>query len=176
MHPSQEVPIVGPWPIEVGAGEYGLLFRDHQVTVHRLAAFLSGDQHVADEITAEVFAKVFPRWRQGAVSDPLPYLRRAVVNELRSRWRRRAHEHRALARHSRDAMGRDDVDRLALREPLVAALLQLPLQQRSVVVLRFLDDLSEAEVARSLGMAEGTVKSQTHRGLAKLRNLMEGAS
>ena len=74
------------------------VFTDHRTRVFRLAVLMTGNVHVAEEVTAEVFARVLPRWRAGGVTDVLSYLRRAVVNETRSRHRRREHEARALAR------------------------------------------------------------------------------
>ena len=147
------------------------VFAAHHRAVFRLAALLAGDEHVAEEVTAEVFARVLPMWRRNRVDDPLPYLRRAVSNEMRSRWRRRAHERRAAARQ-RGERAHLGVDRLELREPLVHALRQLPLQQRTILVLRYLDDMSEADVASTLGVAAGTVKSQASRGIARLRALL----
>ena len=141
--------------------------------VFRLAVLMTGNVHVAEEVTAEVFAKVLPKWRSGGVTDPLAYLRRAVVNETRSRHRRREHEARVLARWDGEPTVTTDPDRFALAQPLFAALAQLPDRQRAVVVLRYHDDLSEAEVARTLGMAVGSVKSHGSRGLDRLRSLLE---
>lgn len=151
--------------------DYSAVFANHHAAVFRLAALLAGNEHVAEEVTAEVFARALPKWQREEVSDPLAYLRRAVSNEMRSRWRRRQHERRA-ASHQRGERADVTTDRLELREPLVQALQQLPLQQRTVVVLRYLDDMSEAEVGRTLGVASGTVKSQASRGLARLRELL----
>ena len=139
----------------------------------RLATILTSDRFVAEEVTAEVFARVLPRWRRGEVDDALPYLRRAVVNEIRSRHRRRGHEQRALARVDASVVAVEPVDRLELREPLLAALATLPMRQRAVVVLRYHDDLSEAEVARTLGTSVGTVKTHASRGLERLRRALE---
>ncbi len=143
----------------------------HRLAVFRLAAMLSGDEAIAEEVAAEVFARVLPKWRRGQINDPLAYLRRAVANEMRSRWRRRVHEQRALA-HQRGEPAIVAIDRLELREPLVVALQQLPLRQRTIVVLRYLDDMSEAAVAHTLGLSPGTVKSQASRGVARLRALL----
>ncbi|MCX6520220.1 MAG: sigma-70 family RNA polymerase sigma factor [Actinobacteria bacterium] len=148
------------------------VFTEHRTRVFRLAVLMTGNVHVAEEVTAEVFARVLPRWRAGGVTDVLPYLRRAVVNETRSRHRRREHEARAIARWGAPATV-VDTDRVALAEPLLAALRQLPARQRAVVVLRYHDDLSEADVASTLGMAPGSVKSHASRGLAQLRTLLD---
>lgn len=164
-------PIVEPTVGAASDDGFSDVFAAHHRAVFRLAALLAGDEHVAEEVTAEVFAHVLPMWRRDRVDDPLPYLRRAVANEMRSRWRRRAHERRAAARQ-RGVQADLSVDRLELREPLVHALQQLPLQQRTILVLRYLDDMSEADVAGTLGVAAGTVKSQASRGTARLRALL----
>ena len=148
---------------------YRQVFEAHRVAVFRLAVLLTSDRFVAEEVTAEVFARVLPRFRRGEVNDALPYLRRAVVNEVRSRHRRRGHEQRALARVGASVGAGDPVDRLELREGLLVALATLPVRQRAVVVLRYHDDLSEAEVARTLGTSVGTVKTHASRGLEQLR-------
>jgi len=151
---------------------YGEVFAQHRVAVFRFAAMLCGSDEVAEEITAEVFARVLPKWRKDLVLEPLPYLRRAVLNEVRSRLRRLVHERRAAARARRDTELNPDAHGVELREPLLAALNRLPLRQRTVVVLRYVEDMSESDVGRCLGMAPGTVKSQSSRGLATLRTLM----
>ncbi|MEK7425844.1 MAG: SigE family RNA polymerase sigma factor [Actinomycetota bacterium] len=153
---------------------YRSLFAQHHRSLFRFAVLLVGDRHVADELTAEVFARVLPKWRAGGVNDPLAYLRRALVNEVRSRHRRRTYEQRALDRVRASTATKDEQMSDEMDVALLSALRLLPMRQRAVVVLRFHDDLSEAEVARTLGMAVGTVKSQTSRGLAVLRELLEG--
>jgi RNA polymerase sigma-70 factor (sigma-E family) len=157
-----------------GNQSYGAVFVEHHRAVFRFAVLLVGDRHVADELTAEVFARVLPRWRAGGVREPLAYLRRAVLNEVRSRHRRRGSEIRALDRLRSSTEPTVELDDRDLDVALLSALRQLPVRQRAVVVLRFHDDLSEAEVARTLGMAVGTVKSQASRGTARLRELLEG--
>jgi RNA polymerase sigma-70 factor (sigma-E family) len=153
--------------------EYADLFTAHGRAVFRLAALLCADAYVAEEIAAEVFARVLPRWRRGGVADPLMYLRRATVNEVRSRFRRRGSEVRALERVRRLVVTASESERVDLREPLMLALRRLPVRQRAVVVLRFYDDLSEADVANTLGIAVGTVKSHASQGLTRLRELMK---
>lgn len=153
---------------------YSDLFDAEQASIYRLALMLCGSPHVAEEIVAEVFAKVLPKWRQGTLTDPEFYLRRAVLNEVRSRHRRRVNERRALARHAtREATKALPEPATALGSGLVAAMQQLTVRHRAVIVLRFHDDLSEAEVAHILGSPPGTIKGQTSRALAALRALME---
>ncbi len=144
-----------------------------QRTLARAGSVKPHTELVAEEITAEVFARVLPKWRRGDVSDPVLYLRRAVINEVRSRHRRRVNERHALARHaSRQARIEQGPPTVALSQPLLVAMQQLSVRHRAVVVLRFHDDLSEAEVAQILGSPIGTIKAQTSRALAALRELM----
>ena len=99
-----------------GDDAYREIFATHRIAVFRFAVLLVGNTHVAEDITAEVFARVLPRWRAGAVHDPLQYLRRCVVNEVRSRHRRRGGEQRVLARLASRRDLASDNDRLQLAE------------------------------------------------------------
>lgn len=170
-NPARASAVVSFVPSDRG---YADLFAEHQRAIFRLAVMLCGDAYVAEEVTAEVFARVLPKWRRGGVTDPVFYLRRAVINEVRSRHRRRANEQRALAREAarQEHMQHEPVA-IGLSEPVVAALQRLSVRHRAVLVLRFHDDLSEAEVARILGSPVGTIKAQTSRALAALRTLLE---
>lgn len=173
---TQPAPNIVPAPVPLVVSDrlYSDLFEAQQASIYRLALMLCGSPQVAEEIVAEVFAKVLPKWRQGSVTDPVFYLRRAVVNEVRSRHRRRVNEQRALARHaSREATTITPEPATALSQPLIVAMQQLSVRHRAVIVLRFHDDLSEAEVARILKSPNGTIKGQTSRALAALRALME---
>ena len=124
---------------------YSELFEAQQTSIYRLALMLCGSPHVAEEIVAEVFAKVLPKWRHGALTDPVFYLRRAVVNEVRSRHRRRVNEQRALARHaSREATTITPEPATALSQPLIVAKQQLSVRHRAVIVLRFVPDVGPA--------------------------------
>lgn len=154
---------------------YAAVFTAHRAAVIGLAYVLTGDRHVAEDVAAEAFARVWPHWRSGKVEDELTYLRRAVVNEVRSRWRRRAVERREEER--RRAVGEVVVgsaaDRGAEHDVVVRAMALLRPVDRAVVALRFLEDLSEADTAALLGLRVGTVKSRTSRALARLRAAME---
>jgi RNA polymerase sigma-70 factor (sigma-E family) len=173
MHISMDASATGAVLMSSSDDRYAELFTAHRVAVLRLANLLAGDRYVAEEVTAEVFARVLVKWRRGVVDEPLHYLRRAVVNEVRSRHRRLGYERRALARYGNSFEVGESTDRLALREPLVTALSMLPARQRAVVVLRYHEDLSEAEVARTLRVSIGTVKTHASRGLEQLRILLK---
>lgn len=158
--------------------EFGRLFELHRRRLFKLALLLAaGEREFAEDAVANAFLATFARWSQGAVLDPGPYLRRSVVNQVAGGFRRRAVERRHVARHSAP---RDVVDgqegAVDDRAVLWKALRALPPRQRAAVVLRYYGDLSEAEVADVLGISVGTVKSQTARGLAKLRRALGGMS
>jgi RNA polymerase sigma factor (sigma-70 family) len=141
----------------------------------RFAWLTSGDRLLAEDLVIEAIAKTLPAWRRGHVLEPDKYLRRVVVNELTSWRRRRRLERRETRRHR----WRDDVD--GAREEqhadesmtLLPLLLGLPPRQRIVLTLRFLEDRSIADVAAALDITQGTVKSQTSKGLAALRERLE---
>ena len=158
---------------ERARARYGQVFEQHHGRLVRLGYLLAGDADRAEEAVAEAFAKVWPHWQRGRVTDERSYLTRALVNEVSSSGRRlvRADRFRRTARVGVEARGHDES--VADRSALVAALAQLPHGQRAVVVLRFYDDLTEAATAEVLGLRVGTVKSQTSRALARLRILLQ---
>lgn len=140
------------------------------VALVRSAYLLVGHRQDAEDLVQTALAKVVRRWER-IQGDPERYVRRVLVNESVSRWRRR--RWREIATDippDRGGPGGEAAvaDRLALR----AALAALSPRQRAVVVLRFFEDLSVNEVAELLGCSSGTVKSQTHDALARLRVLL----
>lgn len=151
---------------------FGEVFALHAPSAVRLATLLTGDRHVAEDVVAEAFARVFVQWRAGRVGEPGPYVRRAVVNQVRNRARRGKLERREAERRVGDDRGaRAYDDDIADRDAVRALLLRLPERQRTALVLRFYADLPEAEVAAAMGCPVGTVKSLVSRGLARLRVL-----
>jgi RNA polymerase sigma-70 factor (sigma-E family) len=140
-----------------------------------LAYVLCGDRDVAEDLVAEAFARVWPKWRAGHVDDLPAYLRRALVNLVQGRYRRRLLERRELGRRTVDWRdGQRFEPGVEMRGELWSALLRLPLEQRTVIVLRHVEDLSEDETAAVLNVRPGTVKSRLARGLATLRAELEG--
>ena len=129
----------------------------------RTAFLLTQDRHLAEDLVQTALAKAwFARKR---ISGNLePYVRRIMVNEFASGWRRKWRGERPTAElpdaHSPPPESHTD---------LWHAVANLPRRQRAVIVLRFFDDLTEAETARVLDISVGTVKSQTAKALAKLR-------
>jgi RNA polymerase sigma-70 factor (sigma-E family) len=141
----------------------------HHLRLIRLGYMLCGDVSNAEDLVADAYALAWPKIRNGEVSDPAAYLRRCVVNGAASWKRRRQVARRHDVVNSKavaigEPMGR--IDDLGF---LDTSLRSLPLAQRQVVVLRYLEDLSEAETARVLGIPIGTVKSRAARALIALR-------
>jgi RNA polymerase sigma-70 factor (sigma-E family) len=150
-----------------------LLYAAHWRRLVRLAVLLVHDLGAAEEIVQECFVSVHGRW--GRLNDPdkaLAYLRQSVVNRSRSHLRHLAVVRRHLEREQapEPAAGADgsayDQER---RATVLAALRALPRRQREVLVLRYYLDLSEAEIADTLGISRGAVKSHASRGTAALR-------
>lgn len=134
---------------------------------------LAGNQHDGADLLQEALERTLRRWRRVNLSgNPVGYVKRAMVNAHISRWRRLRRE-----------LLTNEIDHLALAAPEVqgsdcesrlwVGLLRLPPRQRAVVVLRYYEGLSEAEIAYTLNCAPGTVKSQCSKALASLRRYIE---
>lgn len=149
------------------------LYHAEQLRAYRLAYLLCGDATTAEDVVASAFVAVWRRWEGGEVVDLGPYLRRAVVNQVVSGFRRRSLERRERARRpSPDApRGPEDlaVDRHALRQ----ALMGLPPRQRTAIVLRYFEDLTESDIAVCMATTVGTTKAHLSRGLAALRQRLD---
>ena len=134
----------------------------------RTAYLLCGDHGVAEDLTQEALIAVARRWVRLEHQDPYGYARRTVVNATISRWRRHGRE--VLVAAPPDRAGDESLEVPAeQRAMLGTALARLTASQRAVLVLRFYDDLSEAQTAAVLEVSIGTVKSQTHAALHRLR-------
>ena len=156
---------------------FDAVYAEHRDALLRLAVLICGDRPRAEDAVAEAFARTYPRWRRGGVREPAWYLRRALVNELTQGFRHRAVERRAQARRTGDGRGHTSFDsEVSDRSSLTAALAALSDGQRAVLVLRFYEDLSEADTAAVLGIAPGTVKSRVSRALARLREALDAES
>jgi len=147
------------------------LVRLHHRRLVALAYALCGNLSEAEDIVADAYARTWPRLARGQVDDPAAYLRRAVVNGTAS-WRRHRFVVRREELRRRVAPPPDTTeDQVAGQDELWKALQTLPLGQRQVVVLRFIEDLSEADTAGLLGIPAGTVKSRAARALVALRQV-----
>ncbi|MEV4541200.1 SigE family RNA polymerase sigma factor [Micromonospora echinaurantiaca] len=135
----------------------------------RTAYLLTGSRDTAQDLVQDALLKVMRHWR--TVDEPMAYVRRAMVNERTSRWRRIGLRE-LLTSVVPDRAGPDATDVVAVRDELLAALDRLPARMRAVLVLRYWEDLSEADVAATMGCSVGTVKSQAARGLTRLRAVL----
>jgi RNA polymerase sigma-70 factor (sigma-E family) len=146
--------------------------RDRGSPLHQSAYLLCGDWHIAHDLVQETLVKAYRHWpRVQQADDPDAYVRRILINEAHRRWRRRESAV-PVARFTAEPAVPDVTDDFARREGLLRALLRLPLQQRATVVLRYLEGRTQSETADLLGCSEGTVKSQSSRALATLRNYL----
>src|SRR4051794_13235998 len=135
----------------------------------RYAAALSGNPSEAEELVQSALVRVALRWPFVRDKDnPDAYVRRAVLHAYLNVWRRRRTRETAMA-DVPEVSAADSTAGVADGVMLRRALLELPARQRAVLVLRYLEDRSELETAELLGCSVGTVKSQTSKGLAKLR-------
>ncbi|NUS59006.1 MAG: SigE family RNA polymerase sigma factor [Streptomycetaceae bacterium] len=137
----------------------------------RTAYLLTGDHGDAEDVVQTALTKAYVAWHRVQGSDsPDAYVRRILVNTNAARFRRKRITQLFGVTAPEPRTAADSTTRqVEQRDALMRALAQLPARQRTVVVLRYWDDLPEAEVARSLGISVGTVKSQASKGLAKLR-------
>ena len=138
-----------------------------------MAVLLTGDWHAAEDLVQSSLVKLYRAWpRLDTDADPDAYLRRIMVNTHRSWWRARRRRETPTGLLP-ESVTRDDVaERQALGALVRQALAQLPRRQRALLMLRYCEDLPEAEVARLLGCSVGTVKAHAHRGLRSLRGLL----
>lgn len=160
------VPVGGGVPGDLDA-EFTAFMAEHADALLHTAWLLVGSMDRAEELTQQALVRTYGAWRRARV-DPLPYARRVLVNLRVDTWRRRRREVLTddVPEAGAEAAGHG---RAEDRDQLVRALALLTPRQRRVVVLRYLVDLSEADVAADLGVTTGTVKTTASRGLATLR-------
>jgi RNA polymerase sigma-70 factor (sigma-E family) len=157
-------------------GEFTAFVADRTHALFRTAYALTGNQHAAEDLLQAALAKLVLSWDRVS-SDPEAYARTIIYREHVSVWRRMWKRKEVSTADPPDRpVGHDDdagtaLDRVMLRR----VLLTLPPRQRAVVVLRYLEDRSEQEVAEILGCSAGTVGSQASRALTKLRAALSDA-
>jgi RNA polymerase sigma-70 factor (sigma-E family) len=137
----------------------------------RLAFGLTGDRWLAEDLAQTALVSAFASWwRVRRADDPDAYVRRILINASKSRWRRsRVTEQPAEPPAEVPDPAADPAVTIGERSALLKALGALPPRQRAVVVLRYWEDLSDAQAAVLLGCSASTVRSQAARALAKLR-------
>ena len=154
---------------------FAAFVREHGERHLRAAVLLTGDWHAAEDLVQASLAKLYRAWpRLDTSADPGAYLRQVMVNTHRSWWRARWRREKPAADLPEGPDGDDHAERHALGVTVRQALARLPRQQRAVLVLRYFEDLPEAEVARLLGCSAGSVKTHAHRGLRALRAQLGG--
>lgn len=137
----------------------------------RTAFLLAGDRGHAEDLVQTALVKAYRRWHRIDLDDPYPYVRRVLVTSAAS-WRRLRATQEIVSLPAHDVLGPDPTDRLADQHRMADALAALPARMRAVLVLRYAEDLSEAATAEALGCSVHTVKSQTTRGLTRLRAVL----
>ncbi|MGW3420257.1 SigE family RNA polymerase sigma factor [Streptomyces phaeochromogenes] len=171
------------WKLSAGRGEagaeVGLAEMDFQQFVaarsaplFRGALVLTGNRETAEDLVQETLERVCRKWRTIVAKDaPDAYVRRIMVNLANDRWRR---FRRTVPHQDTGDMAApgDEYGRIDSRDQLVRALQSLPMRMRmrTVVVLRYFHDLSDAEIAADLRISQSTVRSQLARGMEKLRS------
>jgi RNA polymerase sigma-70 factor (ECF subfamily) len=145
----------------------------------RTVGFVCGDADVAADCVADAFERAYVRWRRvGSLDDPLGWVRRVAINRATDVHRRRTRGRRALLRLAGRAELRPNTE-LVMSDAasfhdgeLAAAVADLSPQQRAVVALHYLDDLSVADVAHAMDLSEGAVKYHLHQARGRLRTLL----
>jgi RNA polymerase sigma-70 factor (sigma-E family) len=150
--------------IDPGFADY---VRARQHRLLRAAYLVCGDAYLAEDLLQQALVKLALRWDRLGQENPDGYVRRILYRDAVSQWRKTRRE--CLGEVVVDAPERDRGAEVEDRLVLERALAQLTSKQRAVVVLRFFEDRSEADTAEILGVSVGTVKSQTHAALGRLR-------
>ncbi len=129
-----------------------------------------GDARRGEELLQSALARAFARWGHIRGDDPVPYVRMILLNAQRDWWRRIGSREVLAPDPASDLAAQTDTSEdTATRQTIVQALATLPVRERTVLVLRFMFDLSEQQTAHELSWRLGTVKSTTSRALARLR-------
>ena len=157
-----------------GSGEeFSKFVRIHWSSLMTIAVAVSGSRADAEDLVQNALTSAYPRWQQIAPDGALAYLRRSILNANITRWRRHRGElPMANPPHGAVNPGTGTVDDRLTLLPLVRA---LPARQRAVLVLRYLGDISDADIAATLGITQATVRSQAKRGLDHLRQHQAGS-
>jgi RNA polymerase sigma-70 factor (sigma-E family) len=138
------------------------------------AHVLTGDRHTAEDVVQTALARTALAWpRVRRKENPEGYVRRAIVTTHLNAMRRKPWREQPREFIPDDALARRPEEELDDRDAMWAALAGLPPRQRAVLVLRYYEDLSEADIADVLGCSRGTVKSQAAKGLLHLREIVE---
>jgi RNA polymerase sigma-70 factor (sigma-E family) len=176
VNPLTNVPLP-PATAAEPAEQVTALYQEHALGLLRLAVIMLGERQAAEDVVQDAFLGLFRRW--GALNDPeraLAYVRSSVFNGCRTVLRKRA-RHREFTLTDPDA---ESAEASAVvgeeHREVLAALRRLPDRQREAVALRYCLDMPVGDVARAMGVTEGTVKSATSRGIAAITRMLKGDS
>jgi RNA polymerase sigma-70 factor (sigma-E family) len=146
------------------------IYRDERDSLVRLAYLVTGSRVVAEDLVQDTFIRVMGRLE--ATDSPGPYLRRSVLNACYS-WHRRSWREVHVAEDEDHGAPGERRDKEAQPVEMWDALSRLSRRQRTILVMRYYLDMTEADVAATLGCRIGTVKSTSHRALKDLRRMLE---
>ena len=142
-------------------------------SLYRTAVLMTGDAHLAEDLLQTTMGKVYKAWpRISRVEHPRAYARTVLAHEASSWWRKRSSSELPTAIHPDRASIPGHEDRIAEADWIWQALQQLTTRQRAVLVLRYYEDLTGAEIADALGISEGTVKAHAHQALRTLESTL----
>jgi RNA polymerase sigma-70 factor (sigma-E family) len=167
--------IAGAWAGGDADRAVTVLYAAHYRSLVRLSALLLRDVATAEEVVQDSFVAMHDGWRRLRDNDKaLSYLRQSVVNRSRSVLRHRVVVDRNAPKPAPDMPSAEQGAMTLLeRSAVVTALRTLPARQREALVLRFYGDLSEAQIAATMGISKGAVKSHTARAMTALRSVLE---
>jgi RNA polymerase sigma-70 factor (sigma-E family) len=149
--------------------EFARFVRSHWSQLMTIAVAVSGSRDEAEDLVQTALTGAYARWRRIRSEEALAHLRRSIANAHVSRWRRHRGAELTVAEPPDVATGVHEAAAVDDRQRLLPLLRALPRRQRAVLVLRYLCDLPDAEIAAVLGISRGTVRSQAARGLDALR-------
>jgi RNA polymerase sigma-70 factor (sigma-E family) len=162
--------------VRIEGGRLAELYRLHIDQAFRLAYLLTADRELAQDLAQDAFVRLTGRLlRLRRTGDFQAYLRATVVNLANSHFRRRRVERGYLQRQSELPQPQSGDRDLDVKDQLQRALLALPTRQRTAIVLRFYEDLSETQTAELMRCRTGTVRSLVSRGMQTLRTDLKGA-
>ena len=151
--------------------EFSAFVRARSAALFRTAVLLTGERGQAEDLVQSTLERLCRHWRTASRAQaPEAYARRVLVNLVYDRHRLRRRAATEVPPDGSDpASGCDAYQQIVSRDELMRGLRALPVNMRTVLVLRYFDDMADAEIAAALGIRESTVRSQAARGLAKLR-------
>src|SRR4051794_34828220 len=146
--------------------------RTHSASLFRTGYLITGDYQRAEDLLQSTLVRLYQRWpRVEAMERPVGYARKILAHQAVSWWRRRSSREAPMLVLNEPGWG-GGVEEVTEHERVWKAVLSLPPRQRAVMVLRYYEDLSEAEIAETLGVAQGTVKSHAHAATHRLAELL----